>query len=262
MIACQHSVMIKIDAIPIFSDNYIWLIRFGDHRVVIVDPGDANPVLQTLEQQGLTPEAILITHNCWDHVSGIGDILHHFQIPVYGPASENVTHMTHPCKEGDRISIGELALTALDVPGHTAGHIAFVGDDMLFCGDTLFGAGCGRLHNGTAAQLHDSLQKISRLPITTNIYCAHEYTLANLKFAHTVEPGNPEIMQRKVTEEKKRQQGLATLPSTLALELETNPFLRCHVEEVIANAENFAGKKLSGTAEVFKVLRYWKDTFS
>ena len=260
--------MIKIDAIPIFSDNYIWLIQFGDHQVVIVDPGDATPVLQALEQQGLTPEAIIVTHNCWDHVSGIETLLSHFQIPVYGPASENVRHMTHPCKEGDRIEIGNLKLKVLDVPGHTAGHIAFVGDNILFCGDTLFGAGCGRLHNGTAAQLHDSLQKISRLPITTNIYCAHEYTLSNLKFALTVEPGNQQIMQRKVDEAQKRQQGQQgqqgqpTLPSTLALELETNPFLRCHVEEVIASAENFAGKTLSDTAEVFKVLRHWKDTFS
>lgn len=254
--------MIKIDAIPAFSDNYIWLIQFGDHQAAVVDPGQAEPVLQALDQKGLQLAAILVTHNHWDHVNGIDALLNNYSASIYGPASESITQLTHPCIEGDRISIGELDLNVLDVPGHTANHIAFFGHDTLFCGDTLFAAGCGRLLGGTAAQLHDSLKKISKLPITTHICCAHEYTLANLKFARAVEPGNSQIRQRSAIEEQKRRQGQATLPSTLKLELETNPFLRCQVDEVIATAENFAGKTLINEAEVFKTLRYWKDTFS
>ncbi len=254
--------MIRIEAIPAFSDNYIWLIQFGDHQAVVVDPGDEKPVLLGLQQRGLQLAAILVTHHHWDHVNGINALLDRFQVPVYGPATENINHISHPCAEGDHINITDLALSVIDVPGHTAGHIAFFGHDALFCGDTLFGAGCGRLLGGSATQLHDSLKKISQLPITTDICCAHEYTLANLKFAQHVEPGNSQIRQRAVADAQKRQQGQPTLPSSLGLELETNPFLRCHVKEIIASVEGFAGKQLTGTAEVFKTLRYWKDTFS
>ena len=254
--------MLKIDAIPAYSDNYIWLIQFGDRQAAVVDPGDARPVLQTLNQRGLRLTSILVTHTHWDHINGIEELLHHAQVPVYGPAREQQKHLTHPCVEGDRISLEDLELTILDVPGHTAGHIAFLGHNALFCGDTLFGAGCGRLLGGTAAQLYDSLKKINKLPISTNICCAHEYTLANLKFAQAVEPGNGNIAQRRIEDEEKRHQGRPTLPSTLQIELQTNPFLRCHVKEVIASAEHFAGKKLNSETEVFKTLRYWKDTFS
>jgi len=150
----------------------------------------------------------------------------------------------------------------MEVPGHTQDHIAFYGHHNLFCGDTLFAAGCGRLLGGTAEQLHDSLKKISELPIDTNIYCTHEYTLSNLKFAQTVEPGNRQIKQRLVTETKKQDQGLATLPSNLKLELATNPFLRCQVDEVKSSTERFCAKTLTSPAQVFKTLRYWKDGFS
>lgn len=255
-------VMVSIHPIPAFADNYIWLIRFGDRRAVVVDPGDAAPVLQILQRQQLELAAILITHHHWDHINGIELLLDQYNVPVFGPAGERIAGINHPCAEGDIITLDGLQLDVMAVPGHTAGHIAFVGHGALFCGDTLFGAGCGRLLGGSAAQLYASLNKIRWLPISTHIHCAHEYTLANLRFAQTVEPGNSAIRKRREAEEQKRRRGQATLPSTLELELVTNPFLRCDQETVVVSAENFAGKQLAGPAEVFKVLRYWKDTFN
>jgi len=258
--------MINITPIPAYSDNYIWLIQFGDHQAVVIDPGDAAPVQKALQQQGLQLTAILITHNHWDHINGIEALLDQHQVPVYGPASAPKSNQTpglsHPCMAGERIQIGELDLKVMDVPGHTQDHIAFYGHQILFCGDTLFAAGCGRLLGGSAEQLHDSLNKIAKLPIDTDIYCTHEYTLNNLKFAQTVEPGNKQIMQRIISETEKRQQGRPTLPSTLELELATNPFLRCQSDEVISSAEKFSAKTLTSPAQVFKTLRYWKDGFS
>lgn len=254
--------MNKIIPIPAYSDNYIWLIQFGDHQAVVVDPGDAAPVHKTLLQQGLQLAAILVTHNHWDHINGIEMLLQQHQVPVYGPASGQTPGLTQPCLASQRIQIDELDLEVMDVPGHTQDHIAFYGHQMLFCGDTLFAAGCGRLLGGTAEQLHDSLNKIAELPINTNIYCTHEYTLSNLKFAQAVEPGNTQIMQRIATETEKQQQGQATLPSTLELELATNPFLRCQSDEIIASAEKFCAKTLTNPVQVFKTLRYWKDGFS
>ncbi|HHJ80993.1 MAG TPA: hydroxyacylglutathione hydrolase, partial [Candidatus Tenderia electrophaga] len=235
-IACQHSAMIKINPLPAYSDNYIWLIQFGDHQVVVIDPGDAAPVQQALQQQGLQLAAILVTHNHWDHIDGIETLLQQHPVPVYGPASGQTPGLTQPCKAGQQIQIGELNLEVMDVPGHTPDHIAYYGHQSLFCGDTLFAAGCGRLLGGSAEQLHDSLNKIAKLPINTNIYCTHEYTLANLKFAQAVEPDNQQIRQRITTETKKRQQGQPTLPSSLQLELASNPFLRCQSDTVKASA--------------------------
>jgi hydroxyacylglutathione hydrolase len=254
--------MIDIHAIPAFSDNYIWLIRFGDRQAAVVDPGEAEAVLRTLREQNLTLAAILITHHHWDHVGGIEVLRGHFPVPVYGPASEQIPQLSHPCRDGDRIDLDDLHLAVMEVPGHTASHIAYYGHDALFCGDTLFAAGCGRLFGGTAAQLYDSLNKISQLPINTYVYCAHEYTLANLKFARAVEPENSDIRHREETAQVKRSQGEATVPSQLALELKTNPFLRCHVKEVITATQGFAGREPKDAAEVFKVLRYWKDSFA
>ena len=254
--------MIKISPIPAYSDNYIWLIQFSDHQAVVVDPGDAAPVQKALQQQGLQLAAILVTHNHWDHVNGIETLLEQHKAPVYGPASGQTPGLTHPCTAGQRIRIAELDLEIMEVPGHTQDHIAFYGNQSLFCGDTLFAAGCGRLLGGTAEQLHDSLKKIAELPIDTHIYCTHEYTLSNLKFAQAVEPGNELIMQRIATETKKRDQGLATLPSNLQLELATNPFLRCQVDEVKTSAARFCAKTLTSSAQVFKALRYWKDGFA
>ncbi len=254
--------MIKISPIPAYSDNYIWLIQFGDHQAVVIDPGDAAPVQKALQQQGLQLAAILVTHNHWDHVNGIEALLQHQQVPVYGPASRQTPGLSHPCIAGECIQINELNLEVMEVPGHTQDHIAFYGHQALFCGDTLFAAGCGRLLGGSAEQLYDSLKKISELPIDTYVYCTHEYTLSNLKFAQAVEPGNPQIMQRVATETEKRQQGRPTLPSTLRFELATNPFLRCQSDEVKTSAENFSAKTLPSPAQVFKTLRYWKDGFS
>ncbi len=254
--------MIKISPIPAYSDNYIWLIQFGDHQVAVVDPGDAAPIQKVLQQQRLQLAAILVTHNHWDHIDGIEILLQQHQVPVFGPASKQTPGLTHPCVAGEQIQIGELNLDVMDVPGHTQDHIAYYGHQALFCGDTLFAAGCGRLLGGSAEQLYDSLNNIAKLPITTEIYCTHEYTLSNLKFAQAVEPKNQQIIQRIVTEEEKRQQGQPTLPSTLQLELATNPFLRCQSNTVINSAEKFSRQTLNSPAKVFKLLRCWKDDFS
>lgn len=253
--------MMNIQAIPAFEDNYIWLIPFDDSRAAVVDPGDATPVITTLTQQGLTLEAILITHHHGDHTGGIRELLRHYpEATVYGPANEQIPHLDKPLQDGDSVTLGEFKLATLDVPGHTPGHIAYYGEGVLFCGDTLFTAGCGRLFGGTAQQLHQSLNKIKKLPINTLVYCAHEYTLSNLGFAQVAEPNNPRILERRLIEEQKRQRGEATVPAPLALELETNPFLRCSEPEIKAGCEQFCGKPLNSEADIFGILRYWKDT--
>lgn len=257
--------MIAIHRIPAFRDNYIWLIAFGaapNRQAAVVDPGEAAPVLDALRQYNLQLAAILVTHHHADHVGGIADLLATQTVPVYGPAREPIPHRTHPLTEGDRVELGELGLDVIDVPGHTPGHIAYVGPTMLFCGDTLFGAGCGGLFGGTAAQLHKSLNKIAKLPKEINVYCAHEYTLANLGFARLVEPGNPAVLARAAEARAARAQGRATVPSTLAVELETNPFLRCEVSDVIAAAQREANTPLRQSEEVFTVLRKWKDSLA
>lgn len=253
-----------LDALPIpaFTDNYIWLIHDDrNHHVVIVDPGDAGPVLQALERRAMQPVAILITHHHGDHVGGIRQLLQHYDVPVYGPAQEHIPGLTHALREGDGIELEPLGarFTVLDVPGHTAGHIAFYGHDMLFCGDTLFTGGCGKLFEGTPAQMHASLSKIAAPPAHTRVYCAHEYTLANLGFAALVEPGNDALHARIVRTRRQRATGSPTVPSTLEVEKNTNPFLRCHVPSVIAAAERQAGKTLGSASEVFATLRHWKD---
>ena len=254
--------MINIHTLPAFSDNYIWLIEFGDHQAAVVDPGDANVVLQALEEHELNLTAILITHEHWDHVDGIEGLLAQHAVPVFGPENGNIPNLSNPVTESDKINLGELEFEVLETPGHTADHIAYVGHNVIFTGDTLFAAGCGRLVGGKAEQLHNSLKKIAELPIDTSVYCTHEYTLSNLHFAQAVEPDNKQIQQRQKAEEKKRQRGEPTVPSTLELELATNPFLRCHEATVKNNAEQFAGKSLESDADVFKTLRYWKDTFT
>ena len=254
--------MMNIRAIPSLTDNYIWLITFGDRQAVAVDPGESTPVLTTLKAEGLNLEGILITHQCWDHVSGITEIVKQHPAPVYGPASEKIPHMTHPLKEGDTVSVGTTSFTVLDTPGHTAGHIVYHGNGALLSGDTLFAAGCGRLHSQRPDWMFSSLSKIKQLPKETLIYCAHEYTLANLKFAHTVEPSNPDIVKRQQIEQEKRRQGLMTVPSTLETELLTNPFLRCDEPTIKAAAEQFSGQSLPNEADVFRIVRYWKDTFA
>lgn len=247
-----------------FEDNYIWLIRgkSTDHAA-IVDPGDANPVLATLEKQHLRPAAILCTHHHGDHVGGVADLLRHYPVPVYGPARERIPAITHRLKEDDRVSLPELGLefSVLDVPGHTAGHIAYYGAGMLFCGDTMFSAGCGRLFEGTAEQMHASLAKLAALPEATQMYCAHEYTEANLRFALAVEPDNPDIRAHRERARAMRARNLPTLPSTIGLEKRINPFLRTDSPVARRAAETRCGQALESDTEVFATLRRWKDDF-
>jgi len=248
-----------------FSDNYIWLIpakslATPDEQVLIVDPGAAAPVLNYLQAHSLKPLGILITHHHYDHVDGIDALLQHYDMPVYGPAASAIAGIDHPLKAGDRIAPAkDLVLDVMATPGHTRDHLAYFGNGMLFCGDTLFAGGCGRLFEGTAAQLYASLQKLGRLPAATQVFCAHEYTLANLQFASILEPDNEALQQRLAATIELRQQKITTLPSTLALELATNPFLRCHVTAVHQAAEIFAKRPLSTPESVFATIRYWKD---
>lgn len=255
--------MLRIDAIPAFDDNYIWLIKDENLRhAAIVDPGDAAPVLAHLQQHNVTPVAILITHHHADHTGGIQDLLAEYEMPVYGPAHERIPALTHPLSEGDVVTLDELGarFQVFEAPGHTRGHILYYGHGLLFCGDTLFAGGCGRIFEGTPEQMYNSLRKIEALPDETLVYCAHEYTEANLKFARVAEPGNTDLMQRIEETRSLRERGLATVPSLLGLEKKTNPFLRSHVAEIIHGAEDFAGRPLPTPAEVFAAVRHWKDT--
>ncbi len=258
--------MINVLAVPAFVDTYIWLIcnESSPKQAAIVDPGEANSVIDTLTELSITPVAILLTHYHEAHTAGVAALVKRYQIPVYGPALEQhrMPSITHPMCDGDHITLpfDKLSFTILEVPGHTKGHIAYYGHRMLFCGDMLSGAGCGRLFEGTALQMYESLKKITGLPKNTLVYCAHEYTLANLKFAMKVEPDNTDIRTRLFEAKRSWAHGQPTVPSTLELELRTNPFLRCQVGNVRVAVENFAEKRLTSRQEVFAVLRYWKDT--
>ncbi|HLV29407.1 MAG TPA: hydroxyacylglutathione hydrolase [Burkholderiaceae bacterium] len=253
--------------LPALSDNYIWLFRQDDNAIV-VDPGEAEPVEQYLEQHGLTLQAILLTHHHGDHVGGALALHNRSNAPVYGPAGERLPVCHHRLSEGDTVQLRDFGLTlsVLDVPGHTAGHIAYhgrpaSGAPMLFCGDTLFAAGCGRLFEGTPQQMLESLSKFRNLPGESLVCCAHEYTLSNLRWALQVEPGNAALQERFAHATELREQGLPTLPSTLALEWETNPFLRTAVTPVAESAAQNAGSALRSEVEVFAQLREWKNNF-
>jgi hydroxyacylglutathione hydrolase len=255
--------MLKITPIKAFDDNYIWMLRDRDSKyAVVVDPGDETPVLDWLNEQSLALSAILITHHHYDHVGGIPELMAAFPgITVFGPAGESIRGITDFLHDHDRPNIPGLDVDfqVLEVPGHTAGHIAYFGKGMLFCGDTLFAAGCGRVFDGSVEQLANSVQRISTLPSETQIYCAHEYTVDNLGFASWVEPENQAVVDRLQVEKNKRQNGVPTLPSSLALELQTNPFLRTRTPAVVAAAERVSGRSLTDHVEVFKVIRQWKD---
>jgi hydroxyacylglutathione hydrolase len=252
--------MTTIIPIPAFADNYIWLVRRGD-MAVVVDPGDAAPVIEYLDRERIEPCAIINTHHHGDHVGGNRALLARWPVPVFGPASEQIPGRTHPLTEGDTVNIPEVGLTlsVLDIPGHTSGHIACYGHGMVFCGDTLFAAGCGRLFEGTPAQMVASLDKLANLAADTRIYCGHEYTVSNLRFALAVEPESAVLHSRLEREQAKRTRGEPTLPSTIAEERASNPFLRADDAAVRDAAVRHAGRRLPDRVSVFAELRAWKN---
>lgn len=262
----QHPAL-SVLTVPAFKDNYLWLIHDGTHAAV-VDPGDAAPVRAALAAHALRLTAILLTHHHADHTGGVPGLLAEWDVPVFGPRNDGIAAVTHPLGGGDSITVPGLDLTldVFDVPGHTLGHIAYMrraaGANWLFCGDTLFGAGCGRLFEGTPAQMRTSLAQFAQLPDDTLVYCAHEYTLANLAFAQAVDGENAALNARAERDGASRAQGVPTIPSTIALEKATNPFLRESAPAIVRSLEN-AGRLAPGAApvEAFAALREWKNTF-
>jgi hydroxyacylglutathione hydrolase len=250
--------MITITPIPAFQDNYIWLISNGQHAVV-VDPGDATPVMAYLEQHQLNLDAILVTHHHADHIGGIDELARHYPCRIYAPHKEKYNFNHEAVRDTQIIHLDnlQLSLEVLEVPGHTLGHVAYYGANSLFCGDTLFGAGCGRLFEGTPAQMFSTLQKLAQLPANTQIYCAHEYTERNLQFALSIEPNNPALLHRIEQTHAARMTGQPSLPSSMASELSTNPFLRCHSSE-IAKKMGLEGREL---LEIFTAIRQARNVF-
>jgi hydroxyacylglutathione hydrolase len=253
--------MINITAIPALQDNYIWAIH-DDRHAAVVDPGESEPVLAFLKARSLRLEAILCTHRHGDHIGGIAKLREVYNAPVYGRKHPSNPHITDDLREGAQVRLPApvIEFNIIEIPGHLDDHIAFIAPDILFCGDVLFGAGCGRNFEGTLAQLHHSLQRLAQLPDTTRVYCAHEYTAANLRFALTCEPDNPALQQRIATTQQLRAANLPTLPSTIALEKATNPFLRCTQPEIIRTLQQ---RNLTDATElgVFTALREWKNHF-
>jgi hydroxyacylglutathione hydrolase len=254
---------LKVSPIPAFDDNYIWLLeRDGYDGCAVVDPGDEQPVRQVLAERGLRLDAILITHKHGDHVGGVADLKADWpDAAVYGPANEPIGGIKVKLVAGDIVELDGLGVSfdVLDVPGHTEGHIAYYSEGVLFCGDTLFAGGCGRVFSGTFEQLSDSLRSLSELPADTKVYCAHEYTTDNLGFAQWVEPENPDLLTRVQRVAELRAAGEPSVPSTLGEEMLTNPFMRTDQAPVVEAASRWAGHVLATPAEVFRAVRTWKD---
>ena len=253
--------MTDITAIPALRDNYIWAIHNGRYAAV-VDPGEAAPVLDFINEKGLQLNAILCTHRHADHIGGVAKLREVYNVPAYGRQHPGNPHISHDLREGNRLKIDTLGIDfdILEIPGHLDDHLAFVASGILFCGDVLFGAGCGRNFEGTPAQLHRSLQRLAQLPGDTRVYSAHEYTAANLRFALACEPHNQDILRRIEQVARQRAENLPTLPSSIALEKATNPFLRCTQPELIRTLQR---QGLSDTDElsVFIALREWRNHF-
>jgi hydroxyacylglutathione hydrolase len=253
---------IQVVPIPAFRDNYIWCLRDERHAVV-VDPGDAAPVAAYLAREQLALSAILATHHHDDHVGGVCALTRQHPVPVYAPIDERIGCVTHRVGEGDvfQLPVFGLELRVLEIPGHTLTHVAYYGANMLFCGDTLFACGCGRLFEGTPLQMLTSLTRLAALPEDTRVYCGHEYTESNLRFGRTVDPANPLLATwaQEAADLRRRQQ--PTLPSSLAREKRGNPFLRCDDPVVAAAACRETGAALAGPVAVFAALREWKNRF-
>jgi hydroxyacylglutathione hydrolase len=252
--------MFEIVPLPAFRDNYIWTLRDARHAAV-VDPGEARPVREYLARESLELVAILATHHHPDHTGGIAELVAARRVPVFGPRGEPIPEMTDPVGTGDTASIPSLDATfsVIEIPGHTRAHVAYYGAGSLFCGDTLFACGCGKVFEGTPAQMYASLQRLAALPDETKVYCGHEYTLANIEFARRVDPANAALRSREERSRALRQAGKPTLPSTLGEERATNPFLRCLEPAVIDSANNYLGARISDPVRVFAAIREWKN---
>lgn len=255
--------MISVIPIPAFSDNYVWLLRHG-RNAVVVDPGDAEVVERFVADNGLRLAAILVTHHHLDHVGGVARLAR-TGMPVYGPRgeSEAIPALTDALDDGQRIAVAALdaEFQIISIPGHTRGHIAYLAPGQLFCGDTLFSAGCGRLFEGTAQQMYQSLGRLAALPGETLVYCAHEYTLSNLAFAREVEPDNPDVHDAIDEVRAQRAAEEPSVPSSIARERRFNPFLRCEEQAVRLSAERWSGAQLDNAQAVFAQIRRWKDSF-
>ncbi|XHS76622.1 hydroxyacylglutathione hydrolase [Burkholderiaceae bacterium UC74_6] len=261
----------QLTPLPAFDDNYFWLLDNG-REALVVDPGDAAPVLRALAERNLSLAGILVTHHHADHVGGLAELRAVVQGPIYGPAMEDIPGPYTPLHAGDEVELLGAKFTVLEVPGHTAGHIAYFREatadeaPLLFCGDTLFSAGCGRLFEGTPQQMHASLSQLAALPGDTRVCCAHEYTLSNLRFARHVEPGNAALRAHQAWATMQRERGLPTLPSTIAVECAINPFLRAAEPEVARSAQSYQSELSPVNPEadpvaVFAALRQWKNEF-
>lgn len=254
--------MLEITPLPAFKDNYIWMLARNGHAVV-VDPGDATPVQHAMDAHGLKLAAILVTHHHADHTGGVERLQEAHAARVYAPRAGSYRFHHQPVSEGDRVTLQEIGLTlhVMETPGHTLDHVSYHGDDLLFCGDTLFCGGCGRVFEGSCEQLYASLQRLAELPETTRVYCTHEYTLSNLAFAHSVDPGNPALQQLQADVERQRAAGLPTLPSNLARELAINPFLRCGSMAMQQLAARHGLPPAAPAERVFCLLRELKNSF-
>lgn len=253
---------LEVTAIPAFGDNYIWLLSAGGKTCAVVDPGDEDPVLEVLSEQGLDLRYILLTHHHPDHVGGVPGLLKRFDATVFGPADDRLPFELEVCREGDQVQLTELhaRFQVLEVPAHTRSHIAFFGEGALFSGDTLFSVGCGRLFEGTPGDMQKAMDKLAALPADTKNYCAHEYTQANCTFALEVEPDNPALQARSREVDMLRAAGKNTLPSTLGDELSSNPFLRTREDSVVQSASKIDPRATPGIATM-AIIRAWKDRF-
>jgi hydroxyacylglutathione hydrolase len=252
--------MFEVLPIRAFRDNYIWTLRRGD-RVAVVDPGDAQPVLDYLARERVRLVAILATHHHADHVGGIPALRARHDVPVYGPRHEPIATLTRPVSGGEVVTLPDIdaRFEVIAIPGHTRAHIAYYGAQSLLCGDTLFACGCGRVFEGTPEQMSASLARLAALPDDTRVYCGHEYTLANIAFAKRVEPGNEALEAVEAEARELRTRDLPTLPSTIGREKATNPFLRCAVPAVHQAAEGYLGHEAADAVAVFAALREWKN---